>query len=58
MPMRSQAQRALMYATEEGADTGVPKSVAKEFIAADKPGKLPAKVGDKAKRRYPKMADE
>lgn len=30
-----------MYATAAGAKTGVPKSVAKDFVAADKPGKLP-----------------
>jgi hypothetical protein len=56
MPFESQAQRRLMYATAGGADTGVPKSVAKEFIAADKPGELPEKV-DKPKRRYKQMAD-
>lgn len=34
----------MFYATAEGADTGVPKSVAREFIAHDKPGKLPEHV--------------
>jgi hypothetical protein len=37
-----------MYATAAGADTGVPKSVAKEFVASDKPGKLPTHVGHHA----------
>lgn len=41
MPPVSEAQRRLMYSTAGGAKTGVPKAVAKEFIAADKPGKLP-----------------
>jgi hypothetical protein len=44
MPIVSQAQRGLMYATEAGAHTGVPKSVAREFVASDKPGKLPEHV--------------
>ena len=44
MPMQSQAQRAAMYAAAEGHSTlGIPKKVAKEFVAADKPGKLPKK---------------
>jgi hypothetical protein len=33
-----------MYATLGGSDTGVPKKVAREFVASDKPGKLPAHV--------------
>lgn len=44
MPFESQAQRGLFYATAEGAKTGVPMKVAKEFISADKPGKLPEHV--------------
>ena len=32
MPLDSDKQRKLMFATMGGADTGVPKSVAKEFI--------------------------
>jgi hypothetical protein len=45
--MRSQSQRGLFYATAEGAHTGVPLSVAKEFIASDRPGKLPQHVRPK-----------
>jgi len=45
MPMESQAQRRLMYAaaSSSGGVGGVSKAVAKEFVAADKPGKLPEK---------------
>jgi len=43
MPIVSQAQRGAMYAAAEGKSTlGIPKSVGKEFVASDKPGKLPA----------------
>lgn len=47
MPMRSQAQRRLMYAaaSHKGGAGGVSQSVAKEFVAADHPGKLPEHVG-------------
>ena len=42
--MESQAQRRAMYAAAEGKSTlGIPKKVAKEFVASDKPGKLPEK---------------
>lgn len=43
MPPVSQAQRRLMYsaAAKKGGAGGVPQSVAQEFTAADKPGKLP-----------------
>ena len=43
MPPRSEAQRRLMYgaAAKKGGVDGVPQKVAKEFVAADKPGKLP-----------------
>jgi hypothetical protein len=44
MPPVSQAQRAAMYAAAAGKSTlGIPKKVGQEFVAADKPGKLPAK---------------
>ena len=45
MPPRSEAQRRLMYAAaaKNGGAGGVPQGVAKEFVAADKPGKLPAR---------------
>lgn len=53
MPMKSAAQRRLMYAAanKKGGAGGVPQSVAKEFTAADKPGKLPEHVGNKKKSR-------
>jgi hypothetical protein len=45
MPPKSQAQREAMYAAAAGKSTlGIPKKVGKEFVAADKPGKLPAKA--------------
>jgi hypothetical protein len=52
MPMKSEAQRRLMYAaasSSKGVD-GVSKSVAKEFVAADKPGKLPEKKPSKGRK--------
>jgi hypothetical protein len=43
--MRSQAQRAAMHAAAAGHSTlGIPKGVAKEFVASDRPGKLPEHV--------------
>ena len=49
MPIRSQAQRRLMYsaASKEGGVGGVSQSVAKDFVDADKPGKLPERKGAK-----------
>jgi hypothetical protein len=47
----SQQQAKLMYATADGADTGVSKKVAKEFIKkshGQKVGKLPKKKTDEA----------
>lgn len=45
MPMQSQAQRAAMYSAAKGqSSTGIPQSVAKEFVASDKPGKLPRRA--------------
>lgn len=44
MPFKSEAQRRLMYATMKGAKTGVPRAVAKKFVAHDSPGKLPKKA--------------
>lgn len=45
MPMKSQQQRKAMYAAAKGKSTiGIPKKVAKEFVAEDKPGKLPKRV--------------
>lgn len=50
--MRSAAQRRLMYAAakKKGGADGVPQSVAKEFVGADKPGKLPEKVASKRQK--------
>lgn len=50
MPMRSQSQRALMYsaASKKGGAGGVSQDVAKEFVASDKPGKLPDHASKKA----------
>ena len=44
----SQAQRRWAYATAEGK-TDAPASVGKEFVAGDRPGKLPERK--KMKRR-------
>jgi len=48
MPPVSQQQRKLMHAAANSPavakKTGVKQSVAKEFAAADKPGKLPKRV--------------
>lgn len=52
MPNVSQAQRGAMAAAAAGNSTlGIPKSVGKDFMAADKGGKLPARKS-KAQRRY------
>lgn len=49
MPPESQAQRRAMYAASEGHSAlGIPKKVGKEFVSADKPGKLPEKVKRKS----------
>lgn len=48
MPSVSEAQRRAMYAASEGKSTlGIPKSVGKEFVAADPGGKLPEKKKSK-----------
>jgi hypothetical protein len=49
--MRSEAQRRLMYAAAKGDVEGVSKKVAKEFVSADKPGKLPERVKKTAKEK-------
>lgn len=47
-PPVSQKQRAAMAAAAEGRSTiGIPKSVGKEKIAADKGGKLPKRAKKK-----------
>lgn len=55
MPPVSQKQRALMYsaASKKGGAGGVSQKVAREFVAADKPGKLPER-SKKAKALYDK----
>lgn len=48
MPPRSEAQRRAMRAAAAGKSTlGIPKKVGKEFSAADKGGKLPARKTSK-----------
>jgi len=52
MPIVSQAQRGAMYAAAQGNSTlDIPKGVAQEFVASDEGGKLPARVGDKKKKK-------
>ncbi len=53
MPPVSQAQRRLFYAAanKKGGAGGVSQKVAEEFVASDKPGKLPER---KSKGLYPK----
>lgn len=42
MPPTSEAQRRAMHAAAKGKSTlGIPKKVGKEFVKADKGGKLP-----------------
>lgn len=54
MPPVSQAQRRLMYAAaaKKGGAGGVSQSVAKEFVAADKPGKLPERKKTRREKLY------
>lgn len=54
MPPVSQSQRRLMYAAakEKGGAGGVSQVVAKEFTAADEPGKLPERKKPDQKRLY------
>ena len=50
MPPVSEKQRRAMFAAKEGRSTlGIPRAVGREFIAADKGGKLPLR-----KRAAPK----
>lgn len=52
MPPKSEAQRRAMGAAAGDRSTlGIPKKVGKEFISADKGGKLPKKAAKRAKRR-------
>lgn len=42
MPLKSEAQRAAMYAAAAGKSTlGIPKKVGAEFVKSDTGGKLP-----------------
>jgi len=51
MPIRSKAQQRAMYAAAEGrGQTGIPKSVAKEYIAAT-PKSAYADLPERARRR-------
>lgn len=50
MPLRSKKQQKLMYATLSGADTGVPKKVAKEFIEST-PKEAFKKLKEKVKKK-------
>jgi hypothetical protein len=44
--MQSEQQRKAMHAAAKGNSTlGIPKKVGKEFVDADKGGRLPKKVG-------------
>jgi len=50
MPPVSEKQRRAMFAAKEGRSTlGIPQSVGREFVAADKGGKLPLRR--RARRR-------
>ncbi len=44
MPIVSEAQRRMLYATAAGARTDVPRKVAKEMVSKDRPGKLPPRA--------------
>ena len=45
MPMKSQAQRAAMHAAADGkSNVGIPRKVAKKFVAHDTGGKLPKRA--------------
>lgn len=52
MPPVSQQQRKAMFAAAAGKSTlGIPKKVGKEFVAADKGGKLPKYKPQEGKRK-------
>jgi hypothetical protein len=61
MPSKSQAQHNAMEAAAHGGSTlGIPKKVGKDFAAADKGKKFPAKhVADALRKKKPApMPDE
>lgn len=47
MPVKSEAQRRLMYAAAAGKSDKVPKKVAREFLAAPAKKNLPERKGKK-----------
>lgn len=55
MPPVSEAQRRFMHAAAASPAAakraGIKQSVAKEFAAADKPGKLPARKSDEERKQ-------
>jgi hypothetical protein len=52
MPPVSEKQRRAMQAAAHGKSTlGIPKTVAREFVKADRGGKLPAKASAPKARR-------
>lgn len=54
MPLKSKKQQRLAYATMGGAKTGMPKSVAKEYIEAT-PKSAYAKMPEQVGKRKPVM---
>lgn len=50
MPFKSNQQRKLMYATANGAKTGVPKKVAEKYISESR-GKKFKKMGKYLKKQ-------
>lgn len=55
MPPRSEAQRRAMAAAAHGHSTlGIPAKVGKEFMAADKGGKLPRRKTKKGQFSLPR----
>jgi hypothetical protein len=53
VPIQSQAQRGAMYSAAAGHSTiGIPKDVGKEFVASDKPGKLPERKKSRSQSLY------
>jgi len=51
MPPVSERQRGAMYAAAAGkSNIGIPQKVGAEFVAADKPGKLPESAPKKKQR--------
>lgn len=51
MPPKSEAQRGLMHSAMAGQIPDISPAVAREFLKHDKGGKLPKRVGKKAKKK-------